>query len=133
MRTLLISQHYWPESFRINDVVAALRRAGCDVDVLTGQPNYPDGAVFAGYRAHGAGVEHGPVGELIHRVPLVPRGRGGALRLVLNYLSFLASASVLGPWLLRGRRYDVVFVYGTSPILQAIGGVAVARIKRAAL
>lgn len=133
MRVLVLSQHYWPESFRINDVVAALRRAGCEVEVLTGQPNYPDGKVFAGHRAHGLGVDTGPAGERIHRVPLVPRGRGGALRLVGNYLSFLASASVLGPWLLRGRGYDVVFVYGTSPILQAIAGVVLARIKRAAL
>jgi glycosyltransferase involved in cell wall biosynthesis len=63
----------------------------------------------------------------------VPRGRGNALRLVANYLSFVASSSVLGPWMLRGERFDAIFVYGTSPILQAFAGVVLRRIKRAAL
>jgi glycosyltransferase involved in cell wall biosynthesis len=58
--------------------------------------------------------------ELI-RVPLIPRGDSSALRLICNYLSFIASVSVLGPWLLRRRRFDVIFVYGNSPILQVIG------------
>ena len=117
MRVLVLSQHYWPESFRVNEVVLSLRQAGCDVSVLTGQPNYPDGRVFDGYLARGMGRDRHAEGYSIYRVPLVPRGRSGSLRLVLNYLSFLVSASVLGPWLLRGQRFDVVFVYATSPIL----------------
>jgi glycosyltransferase involved in cell wall biosynthesis len=132
MKVLILSQHYWPESFRINEVAASLQGAGCEVSVLTGQPNYPDGKVFPGYRAFRAGREEHE-GYTIHRVPLVPRGGGGALRLVANYLSFLASAVAIGPWLLRGRPFDVVFVYGTSPILQAIAGVAIKRLKGAVL
>jgi len=53
--------------------------------------------------------------------------------LALNYLSFVLAASALGPWLLRAQRVDVVFVYAPSPILQAIAGVVLARIKRAAV
>ena len=130
MRLLVLSQNYWPESFRINDVVASLIEQGCQVDVLTGQPNYPDGEVFPGYRPLGASVQTGPAGERIQRVPLMPRGKGGALRLAGNYLSFTAAASLLGPWLLRGRHYDAVFVYAPSPILQAIAGIVLARIKQ---
>lgn len=122
MRVLILSQHFWPETFRINEVAQSLREAGCEVGVLTGQPNYPDGKVFAGYRAWGCGSQT-HAGGTIWRVPLAPRGRGSSRRLVANYLSFLASASLLGPWLLRGRRFDVIFVYGTSPILQAIPGI----------
>ena len=55
MHVLVITQYYAPESFRINEVVASLRQAGCAVTVLTGQPNYPDGRIFPGYRAWGAG------------------------------------------------------------------------------
>ena len=51
MRVLVLSQHYWPETFRITEVVESLQGAGCGVSVLTGQPNYPDGLVFEGYRA----------------------------------------------------------------------------------
>ncbi len=133
LNVLVLSQHYWPESFRINEVVDSLRECGCNVSVLTGKPNYPDGVIFGGYRAGGWGKEAHPNGYTIFRVPLKPRGRGTALQLVGNYLSFVVTASLLGPWLLRGQRIDVVFVYGTSPILQAIAAIAIARFKRAAL
>ena len=131
-RVLVLSQHFWPESLRINDVVLDLQRAGCQVSVLTGQPNYPGGQVFAGYRALATGVQIHR-GLTIHRVPLVPRGRGGALRLVVNYLSFIAAASTVGAWRLRGQPFDAIFVYGTSPILQAIAAIALGRIKRCAV
>ena len=133
MKVLVLSQHFWPESFRINDVVESLRSAGCEVCVLTGQPNYPEGAVFKGFRAAALTTERHSTGYLIHRVPLIPRGAGGAGRLALNYLSFLVSACMLGPWILRGQRFDVVFVYGTSPILQAIAGIVLKRLKKCVL
>lgn len=133
MRVLVLSQYYWPESFRINEVVESLRCAGCQITVLTGQPNYPLGEVFDGYYAGGIKVQQHDLGYSIYRVPLVPRRRGGAIGLVANYLSFVLSASVLGPWLLRKQRFDVVFVYAPSPIIQAIPAVWLAFLKRAKL
>jgi glycosyltransferase involved in cell wall biosynthesis len=126
MKILILSQYYWPESFRINDVAASLRDVGCEVTVLTGQPNYPDGQTFSGYRAWSIRREvHEKIP--IHRVPLAPRGRASAGRLVANYLSFLTTASLIGPWLLRHQRFDVVFVYGVSPILKIFAALAVRR------
>ena len=132
MKILIFSQHFWPESFRINSVAQALSAAGHEIDVLTGQPNYPLGQTFDGYRAAASGVENfGAV--TVHRVPLIPRGRGSAIRLFGNYLSFIVSAVVVGTWRLRGRRFDVVFVYASSPLLQAMAAVVLARVKRAPL
>ena len=132
MKVLVLSQYFWPESFRINEVAATLAAIGCEVSVLTGQPNYPEGVIFDGYSAFRTDREtHGGID--IYRMPLIPRGKGGGARLILNYLSFLLAASILGPWALRGRHFDVIFVYGTSPILQAIAGVVLKRFKRAAL
>jgi hypothetical protein len=50
MRILVLSQYYWPESFRITEVVESLCCVGCHITVLKGQPNYPKGEVFAGYK-----------------------------------------------------------------------------------
>ena len=133
MKILIVSQYYWPENFRINEVVLLLKGLDCEVTVLTGQPNYPQGEVFPGYCAAGFGAQQHEVGYSIYRVPLVPRGRGRARGLVANYLSFLLSGSVLGPWLLRKQRFDVIFVYAPSPIIQAIPAVWLAFIKRAKL
>lgn len=132
MRVLIVSQYFWPESFRINEVADSLTKAGCAVTVLTGQPNYPDGTVYPGYRIMGFGRQQ-QSRMTIYRVPLVPRGKSGALRLVLNYLSFVAAASVFGPWMLRGKQFDVIFVYGISPILQALPAIVLKTTKGAKL
>jgi glycosyltransferase involved in cell wall biosynthesis len=133
MRVLILTQYFWPESFPINALVRELEDAGAQVTVLTGQPNYPDGAVFEGYHAASVRRERfGRATEVI-RVPILPRARASAFRLAGNYLSFVLSASVLGPWLLRGRPIDVVFVYAPSPIVQSIPGMVLKRFKRAKL
>ncbi|MGM9516494.1 glycosyltransferase family 4 protein [Roseateles sp. DB2] len=132
MKVLVLSQHFWPESFRINEVAQSLVEQGCEVTVLTGKPNYPEGRLYPGYRVGGVQTERHEGYEIV-RVPLCPRGSGGAFRLVLNYLSFIFSTALLGPWALRGRRFDLIFVYGTSPILQAIGAIVLKWIKGAAL
>jgi hypothetical protein len=132
VRVLILSQHFWPEAFRINELALHLREAGCEVTVLTGKPNYPGGRVYEGYRAAGT-VRESYEGIAVFRVPLVPRGKGRAFALGLNYLSFLGSATLLAPWLLRGMKFDAIFVYGTSPILQAIPAVVLHWLKRAPL
>jgi len=132
MKVLIVSQYFWPEVFRINEVAQSLRDAGCEVTVLTGQPNYPDGRVFPGYRAIATRRERYRGIEVL-RVPLLPRGRKSGLRLALNYLSFVFFTSLCAPWMLRGRRFDVTFVHGMSPILQAIGGVVLRRTNGGAL
>lgn len=133
MKVLIVSHHFWPESFRINEVAAALVAQGCDVTVLTGQPNYPEGVVFPGYRALAVRQDPHPDGYTIFRVPTAPRGKGRAIELARNYLAFVVNGCLVGPWLLRGRRFDVVFVYATSPAIQGIVGMLMKWISRSAL
>ncbi|MBS0318679.1 MAG: glycosyltransferase WbuB, partial [Proteobacteria bacterium] len=103
MRLLVVSQYFWPENFRINELVAELAARGHEVTVLTGEPNYPEGRIFDAYRkAPGDFTSY--AGASVLRVPLRPRGQG-SVRLVLNYLSFVVWTTLLGPWKLRGRRF----------------------------
>lgn len=114
MRILILSQYFWPESFRINDVALGLQERGHSVEVLTGLPNYPAGRLFDGYRPDSWRKPDLFQGVRIRRVPLVPRGAGGGARLAANYLSFALSASALGPW--RVQRPDVILVFEPSPV-----------------
>ncbi|MDD4850985.1 MAG: glycosyltransferase WbuB, partial [Gemmiger sp.] len=57
-RILVVTQHFWPENFRINDIVAGFLQDGLSVDVLCGLPNYPQGEWFEGYGPHGPWVEN---------------------------------------------------------------------------
>lgn len=131
MRLLVVSQYFWPENFRINDLVAELVRRGHQVTVLTGLPNYPDGTVFKYFRADPVRYSHYEGAEVI-RVPLLPRGRGG-LRLMLNYLTFAVSASGVGLWKLRGRQFDAIFAYEPSPITVGLPAAVMRAVKRAPL
>ena len=88
MKILLVSQYFWPETFRVNDLAQELVLRGNKVTVLTGKPNYPQGAIYKGYSFWGYKKEYYKGIELI-RVPLIPRGKGSGLRLALNYLSFV--------------------------------------------
>ena len=49
MKVLIVSQYFWPESFRINDVATGLVGNGHEVTVLTGKSNYPHGEFYEGY------------------------------------------------------------------------------------
>lgn len=128
MKLLIVSQYYWPESFRINDVAKTLLEKGIEVEVLTGKPNYPRGEFFSGYRAWGCQRET-HLGVSINRIPLLARGQR-TVRLVGNYLSFVVSGLLFAPWMLRKKRFDVVFVYAPSPILQAIPAIFLGRLKK---
>lgn len=129
MKLLLVSQHFWPETFGINRQVQDLLAQGVEVTVLTGKPNYPDGVIYKGYSAS-VPVTEFYSGVKIYRVPLIPRGRGSSIRLALNYFSFLFFAVILGPWILRCQKFDNVLVYATSPILQAVPALLIAWIKK---
>src|SRR5215510_16485449 len=113
MQVLIVSQYFWPENFRINDLAVGLTQLGHQVTVLTGHPNYPEGRFFPGYGFMGQWRERWS-GIEIMRAPLISRGGGHGVRLALNYLSFALSSSILGPFRCR-RRYDAILVYEPSP------------------
>jgi glycosyltransferase involved in cell wall biosynthesis len=129
---LIVSQYFWPESFRITDLARRLSRRAVNVQVLTGKPNYPEGTIYDGYTNWPPTREKLDAVE-IFRVPLMPRGQGRARQLILNYLSFIVFGTVIGSWSLRGRPVDTIFVYGISPILQAIPAIFLKWRKRAKL
>jgi len=118
MRVLILSQYFWPEMFRVNDLASELIARGHEVTVLTGVPNYPDGHVFPAYQEDPAAFATYE-GAMVFRVPMLPRGKGG-LRLIANYLSFVVGGLLRGPRMLRGREFDAIFVYQISPITSVL-------------
>jgi len=114
MKILLVTQYFWPENFRINDLAIYLQQRGHQVTVLTGIPNYPSGHFFNGYGFFKKTTEQWH-GVKIMRAPLIARGKSGGLRLALNYLSFAIFASFFG--LVRvSKDFDIIFVHEPSPI-----------------
>ncbi len=129
MKILVVSQYFWPENFRINDLVSELVQRDHEVTVLTGYPNYPAGNIFPAFRNDPESYNNYRNARVV-RVPLIPRGKGG-IRLVLNYISFVLSAAVLGWWRLKKQAFDVIFVFEPSPITVGLPAVLLKKIKRA--
>jgi colanic acid biosynthesis glycosyl transferase WcaI len=129
VKILIVSQYFWPENFRINDLTQELVQRGHSVTVLTGIPNYPAGTVFEEYRKIPEAFKYYS-GARVFRVPMLARGNGAA-RLFLNYLSFVIGACLYGPWRFRGQQADVIFVFEPSPVTVGLPAILLGRIKRA--
>lgn len=131
MRLLIVSQYFWPENFRINDMASQLVARGHRVTVLCGTPNYPSGRIYPGYgwfrrvRENWRGVD-------IVRVPIVPRGNASKFRLAANYVSYAVCASVLGPLLCRDR-FDAVLIFQMSPVTMGIAALVMKLVRRVPL
>jgi hypothetical protein len=120
MNILIFTQYFWPENFRINEIADAIYSLGHEIDVMTGKPNYPEGKIFSGHSSWGVKKEVWK-NILIYRLPILARGKKSALRLALNYLSYILSGLLFAPYLLKKKKYDVIFVYGVSPAPECRG------------
>lgn len=129
LKVLVVTQYFWPENMRINNMVEGFVGKGHEVTVLTGQPNYPEGQVYTDYLRNPAQFSRYQ-GASIVRVPMLARGKR-SITLALNYLSFFTSASTFGCYKLRGASFDAIFVYGVSPIMAAIPALVLGRLKAA--
>ncbi len=106
---LLLTQWFDPEpTFKGLVFARELVRQGFDVEVVTGFPNYPGGKVYAGYKVKLIQRECID-GVQITRLPLYPNHDQSAIKRVLNYVSFAASALVYG--LFMAKRADVMYAY----------------------
>jgi glycosyltransferase involved in cell wall biosynthesis len=120
MRILIVSQYFWPENFKINDIALALNERGHEVSVLTGKPNYPKGKFNKGYSFFNKKIEYWN-GIKIYRSPLIPRGKSKGIQLFINYISF-AFFSSIRVLFVKGK-FDKIFVYEPSPITVGLPGI----------
>lgn len=111
MKILVVTQYYYPEPFRVNEICEELVRRGHEVTVMTGVPNYPDGNVYKGYEKDHK--KENINGVQVIRCRIRPRNKG-SINLLLNYLSFWFSASKAVRKL--PDTFDVVYSYQLSPI-----------------
>mgnify|MGYP006160524989 CR=1 FL=1 len=127
-RILIISNYFHPEEFKINDLAFDLSKEGYKVDVITGIPNYPQGKFFNGYGLFKNNIEYYN-GLKITRLPLIPRGNGSKIRLIINYISFFISLFFYSFYISFFKKYDIVFVHHVSPIFLGIPAVLIKKVQ----
>ena len=120
MRILIVTQYFWPENFKINDIALGLKGKGHEVEIITGKPNYPSGHFNAGYTFWNKRYELWN-GIRINRSAVIPRGKGKGMQLLLNYISF----AVFGSFriLFIHNKFDKIIVFEPSPITVGIPAI----------
>lgn len=119
MNILVISQYFYPESFRVNALAQELVLRGHSVTVLTGYPQYPYGKIYEGY-GFDVPYEKEWNGVRIERVKMQPRGNN-ALGLLRNCMSFVRKGN---QWVRNcSVKYDVVYVFEVSPVTVGLPAV----------
>lgn len=113
MRILFFSHYFPPEgnapAARTHENSVRWVRRGHEVTVVTGVPNHPAGVVYPGYRNRLRQRESRDGVEVVRVITYVAANQG-TLRRILNYVSYMLSASFFALFL---PRPDVVVA--TSP------------------
>ncbi len=120
---LVVSQYFYPETFRINDMADEWVKRGYKVTVLTGIPNYPTGKFFKGYSWLKKRKETLNGIDII-RIPIIPRGHS-AIGMILNYFSFVVSGWFWNRF--NKVKADIVFSFEVSPMTQVKVGCGYAK------
>jgi glycosyltransferase involved in cell wall biosynthesis len=119
-RILVYTNHYYPENFKINDVVRWIKDDNHHIRVITQIPNYPNGDFYKGYGVFLKSNQRHEK-QIINRLPVIPRGSGTKLLLILNYISYFISSFFFTVYLLIFvKKYDYIIVHHTSPPLLSI-------------
>ena len=130
-RILLVTQYFYPENFKSNDIAFELAKRGYEVDALVSIPNYPEGKFYPGYGCFKKRCE--TINSVnVYRAYQIPRGKKAtSVRLSINYLSFVFTSTL---WVLFyfvwKKKYDAIIVHQTSPVTQAWPAILLGKIKR---
>lgn len=120
MKILVVSQYFYPETFRVNTLCVELVKRGHEVTVLTGYPQYPQGKIYDGY-GFDKPYETDWNGVKIERIKMRPRGKT-PLGLLLNCYSFVSEGK---KWVKKCKeKYDAVYVFEVSPVTVGLPAVA---------
>lgn len=128
MHILVVTQYFWPENFRINDLVSDWLSRGYRVTVLTGQPSYPNPNLYDDYKKSPLDYISFS-GARVVRVPTISRN-AGFFKIFLNYMSFIVSGCTVGILKLRKLQPDAIFVFGPSPIFVCFPAILLSKLKR---
>ncbi len=113
MKVLVVSQYFWPEDFRINDLVFELNKRGHNITILTGKPNYPTGKIHSDFKRNPKKY-NSFYGVNVVRIPIFLRSKGH-LRLLINYASFVFSGLIFGTFFLRKKNL-MLFLFMNHPL-----------------
>lgn len=128
MKICVFTNHFYPEEFKVNDIVFSLAEKGHKVTVITAIPDYPKKWMYRKNYSLFKRQKEELDTITIYRLPIIPRYCGNFFFIFLNYISYFISSYIFTFFHTFNNKYDLVFVHETSPFF--IGMPAVHLKKR---
>ena len=119
-KILIVTEYFYPEEFKINEIALAWKEKGYEVDVLTQYPSYPLGKIFDGYQNRWYSKETYK-GINIYRVKAVTGYRESKFKKLLKYFTFMFFGSLVS--LKIGKKYDYVFGFDIAALTGMVPAV----------
>ena len=103
MNVLILSQYFWPENFRINELVNELDKSKkINIEVLTAKPSYPSKNEYENKKLTNFGKIK------VHRLSVFLRN-GSKISIIFNYISFVINATIF--MLFLNKKNMILFLY----------------------
>ncbi|MCK4974616.1 MAG: glycosyltransferase family 4 protein, partial [Sulfurimonas sp.] len=119
-RILIVTEYFYPEEFKINEIAIAWKEKGYDVDVLTQNPTYPLGKTYNNYENKWYSKDEYK-GINIYRVKAVTGYRENLFKKLLKYFTFMILGSLIS--LKIGKRYDYIFGFDVGALTGMVPAV----------
>ena len=124
-KILIVTECFYPEEFKINDVALSWKDKGYDVDVLTLTPTYPLGRPYPGYK-NKIYLKDEWQGVNVYRVHATVGYKDSAFKKILKYLNFMVLGSIVS--LFIGKKYDYVFGFNMSSLTGMLPAVLIRKL-----
>ena len=112
-KILIVTEYFYPEEFKINEIAIEWQKKGYEVAILTQEPTYPFGKVYDGYKNRWY-FEDSYHGMKVYRVKAVTEYKESLFKKLLKYFTFMFLGSFVA--LKIGKKYDYVFGFDVGPL-----------------
>lgn len=112
-KILIVTEYFYPEEFKINEVAQEFKNKGFHVDILTNNPTYPLGEVFKPYKNKFFSKEIYK-GMTIYRLKTITGYKTNLYKKIFKYLNFMILGSLVS--LIIGKKYDYVFGFAGAAL-----------------
>ncbi|PPK59169.1 glycosyltransferase involved in cell wall biosynthesis [Malaciobacter marinus] len=119
-KVLIVSEVFYPEEFKINELAIDWKNKGYDVDILTMVPSYPSSKIFDGYENRWYQKELWN-GMNIYRVKAVTGYKNSLFKKLLKYFAFMIMGSFLS--IKIGKKYDYIFGFQVGPLTAMVPAI----------
>ncbi len=127
-KILIVSECFYPEEFKINDVALSWKDMGYDIDVLTLVPTYPAGKVYPGYKNRFFFYKETYQDINIIRIRAVTGYKFSLIKKCLRYINFMFVGSIIA--IFTGKKYDYVFGWNGGALTDMLPAVFIHKLYK---